>query len=401
MSITCDVVIVGAGIMGCAVALRLRQRGLSVTLVERAIPGAEASSAAAGILAPQVEADAQGPFLDLALRSRALYPTWIQEIQALTGLDVGYRTEGTLALGPLLSCDPAAIETGMAALRSRMAWQRQAGLRVSFLDQQQLRDAEPALHPCAGALHFPDDHQVEAPLLCRALSQAAALAGARFVTAHVQRVLLDPDGSRARGVALEGEDLLAAHVVIAAGSWSALVAGTPLPQKAVRPVRGQMLELDTRPPALRHLLFGHVPSPADPSTEIAGYLVPRRDGRIVVGSTMEMVGFRKEVTASGLLRLLTLCAGLSPTLASAEVRHTWAGFRPYTPDGLPLLGPTPIAGLHLCTGHHRNGILLAPISAEAICATLTSPLPPVLTSGPLAALDLTPFSVSRLGRNLT
>lgn len=370
-----DVVVIGAGIMGCALAWRLRERGLHVTLVERGIPGAEASSAAAGILAPQAEAEGPGPFLDLALRSRALYPRWVSELQEQTGIDVGYRREGTLVL--------ARTAEELAALQAQGTWQRGYGLKAEVLAPAELRALAPALSPAPGALFLPDDHQLEAPVLARALSQAAAQAGARFVRAYVQRVLRD--GNRAIGVALEGERLYARSVVVAAGSWSALIEGAGVPERAVRPMRGQMLELDTRPPLLRHVVFGHGSGGA------AGYLVPRRDGRLLVGSTMELVGFRKEVTVAGLSRLLRLCEELCPALAEAEVQRTWAGFRPYTEDALPLLGRTPIEGLYLCTGHFRNGILLAPISAEALCALLTGSwdrdVPPI---------DLAPFSLTRL-----
>jgi glycine oxidase len=381
---TSDVVIIGAGVMGCAVAWRLRQRGLSVTLIERGIPGAEASSAAAGILAPQAEAEGPGPFLELALASRALYPAWVEDLRAATGIDVGYRTEGTLVIA---GAGRTEADAELGRLKERRAWQQRAGLRVALLDTAAVREVEPALAPCAGALHFPDDHQVEAPLLARALSQAAAQAGARFVTAHVQRVRHDT--ARVLGVSVEGEELSCGQVVIAAGSWSALVEGGAVPSQAVRPMRGQMLELDTRPPLLRHTIFGALAGPAGPS----GYLVPRRDGRIVAGSTMELVGFRKEVTVAGLRRLLTLAEGLCPPLAEAEVRRTWAGFRPYTADGLPLLGATSIAGLHLCTGHHRNGILLCPISAEAISRCILGVWAPGVPP-----VELAPFSVSRLAR---
>ena len=282
-------------------------------------------------------------------------------------------------------------------LLARMAWQKKAGLRVSLLSPEALREAEPELCRCPAALHFPDDHQVEADKLARALSLAAAQAGARFVQAHVQRVL--HDGKRALGVAVEGETISAASVVVAAGSWSSLVEGSTLSARAVRPMRGQIVELFTRPPALRHVIFGHVPllgpqksqeAQGGPRPTVSGYLVPRRDGRVVAGSTMELVGFRKEVTVSGLSRLLRLIAGLAPGLAEAEVRRTWAGFRPYPEDALPILGPTPIDGLYLCTGHFRNGILLTPISAEAVCAGITGSWGPGVEPP-----DLAPFSPRR------
>lgn len=373
--------------MGCALAWRLRQRGVEVILVERGRPGAEASSAAAGILAPQVEADGPGPFLELGLRSRALYPAWVEELREATGIDVGYRREGTLVVAGVDGArDP---DAEVAALWARAAWQHRLGLPLVRLEGAEVRGLEPQLRPCAAALYFPEDRQLEAPLLARALAQAAAQMGVRFVTAHVHQVIVEGTGERRRavGVAAQEQRLSAGHIVIAAGAWSSLVEGTGLPGGAVAPMRGQMLELDTCPPLLRHLVFGQVDG-------VAGYLVPRRDGRLVCGSTMERVGFRKEVTVAGLRRLLELAEGLVPALAQAEVRRIWAGFRPYTSGGLPLLGPTPIAGLLLCTGHFRNGILLCPISAEALCACITGQW-----AAGVAPVDLAPFSLAAVGAN--
>jgi glycine oxidase len=352
--------------MGCSIALRLAQAGLKPLVLERAVPGAEASSAAAGILAPQQEADAPGPLLDLGLASRALFPALAAELHAATGVDIGYRASGLLVL---------ADASGAPALAARAAWQRAAGLRAELLDPAGARRLEPAVGEHAAALHLPDEAQVDPPLLVRALQLAAARAGAEFASAYVRRVT--HDGSRVTGVELEGDHLAASHVVVAAGSWSGLVEGAALPARAVRPMRGQIVELETRPPPLDRVLFA-----------AGGYLVPRADGRLLVGSTMELVGFRKEVTARGLESLLALARRALPALADAPVRRFWANFRPYTEDHLPILGPTPIQGLHLATGHFRNGILLAPVTAEAIAA---------LVATGSTDIDLAPFSVSRFG----
>lgn len=365
-----DVVVVGGGIMGCAVALRLALRGVSVIVIERGIPGAEASSAAAGILGPQMEADSAGPLLDLGLRSRALFPALAAELRDATGIDVGYERSGVLAL--------AVDGAGAAELTARRAWQMARGLRVEPLSSDQVHALEPNLGAdVRGALRFPDDAQVNARELARAFSQAAAHAGARFLQGrYVRRVVVA--GGVAAGVELDGEVLSAGAVVVAAGSWSGLVEGAGVPSSVVRPARGQLVSIETRPPLFRHVLSVHG----------RGYLVPRRDGTVLAGSTVEMAGFRKEVTVGGLAQILGMARSLVPALGDAPVTGTWSNFRPYTEDHLPVLGLTPVRGLVLATGHFRNGILLAPVTAEAIAS---------LVATGASDVDLAPFSVSRFG----
>jgi glycine oxidase len=353
-----DVVVVGGGIMGCGVALRLAQAGVDVTVLERAIPGAEASSAAAGILAPQAEADGPGPFLDLCLRSRAMYPRFAEELRELSGVDVHYLPSGALHV--------AFTEEGLRHLESTVAWQRAQGLRSEVLDGPKARALEPNLSAGAvGAAHFPDDHQVDNRLLVRALSIAAARVGVRFRTGYVRELNVKDD--RVVGVDLDGEMLAAAAVVVAAGSWSSLVQGARIDPQAVRPVRGQLLELQLRLPPLQRVLF----------SERKGYLVPRRDGRVIAGSTMEFAGYDKQVTAGGLARILDVGLEMCPGLREAQVLSFWAGLRPYTEDRLPLLGPGPLAGLFLATGHFRNGILLAPITARVVAEAVLGQAPSV------------------------
>jgi glycine oxidase len=370
MNVT-DVAVIGGGIMGCAVALRLAARGVGVTVIERGIPGAEASSAAAGILGPQMEADAPGPLLDLGLRSRALYPALAAELRDATGIDIGYVKSGVLAV--------ALDGAGAAELTARRAWQMARGLRVEPLSSEQLHALEPnlAVEVRAG-LRFPDDAQVNARELARAFSQAAARAGARFLQGrYVRRVLVE--GGVATGVELDGEVLAAGTVVVAAGSWSGLVEGAGVPATIVRPARGQLVSIETRPPLFRHVLNVHG----------RGYLVPRPDGTVIAGSTVEMAGFRKEVTVGGLAQILGLARTLVPALGDAPVTGSWSNFRPYTEDHLPVLGLTPVRGLVLATGHFRNGILLAPVTAEAIAS--------VVATG-TSDIDLAPFSVGRFAR---
>jgi len=244
-----DVVIVGGGVMGCAVALRLARRGAAVTVIERGIPGAEASSAAAGMLAPQMEAEGPGPMLELGLRSRALYPALASELADMTGIDIGYVKSGVLAV--------ALTEDDERALGTRRVWQTARGMRVEALTGDAARVREPALGPAVhGALLFPDDAQVNARSLARAFSQAAAAAGARFLQGrYVRRVCIE--GGVATGVELDGETLRAGTVVVAAGSWSGLVEGAGVPASVVRPARGQLVSIETRPPLFRHVLSVH------------------------------------------------------------------------------------------------------------------------------------------------
>lgn len=361
-----EVLIVGGGVVGCAVAWRLQQAGVQCTVLERSIPGAEASSAAAGILAPQAEADGPGPFLDLCLQSRRLYPAFARELSEVAGFEVGYRPCGVLRVAFDADEENAARRT--------VAWQRQLGLAAEWLEGQEARALEPELSPAVrGAARFVDDQVVDNRLLVRALAIAAARAGARFLTAQVHGVV--ERGGRAVGVALDTDQLRADAVVVAAGAWTGLVPGALPSAAAVRPARGQMVMLLTRVPFLRHVVFGG-----------HGYAVPRADGRLLLGSTMEFVGFDKQVTAGGLASVLALGLQLLPGLASVPVVETWAGFRPHTPDGLPVLGPGLLPGLFLASGHFRNGILLAPVTAEVLCAA-------VLGRTPL--VDLTPFRADR------
>ncbi|MES1210615.1 MAG: FAD-dependent oxidoreductase, partial [Pseudomonadota bacterium] len=240
-------------------------------------------------------------------------------------------------------------------------------------------EREPALGPdVRSALAFPEEAQVMAQPLARAFSQAAAAAGARFIQGRYVRRVRVQDGA-VTGVDLDGDALAAGAVIVAAGSWSGLIDGAGIPESLVRPARGQLVAIETRPPLFRHVLYVHG----------RGYLVPRRDGTVVAGSTVEMVGFRKEVTVGGLVQILDLARTLVPSLTDAPVVASWSNFRPYTEDHLPILGTTAVRGLVLATGHYRNGILLAPITAELIAD---------VAMGRTPRFDLGPFAVGRFAR---
>jgi len=358
-----DVLIVGGGIMGTAAAWELARHGARVTVLERSVPGAEASSAAAGILGAQAEAHHPGPMAELCLASRARYAKFAHALTTETKIDVGYRESGVLRV---------AFERARAsALAKENAWQRTRKLQVETLTAKSIAALEPQLSPkLAGGVRFADDARVEPRALLRALHIAALARGVKFQSgAFVRRIAIE--GERAVGVALDdGKILRSRSVVVAAGSWTSLIDGLGLPSGRVVPARGQIVELELSAPVLSHVVFGP-----------GAYLVPRDDGRVLVGSTLEFVGYEKRVTASAVRDLLTHAIALAPALANAEIRDTWSSFRPYTEDELPLLGATKIASLFLSTGHYRNGILLAPISAEIVRAAVLGQKPPL----PLAA----------------
>lgn len=345
--------------MGCACAWELARQGCQVTVLEKSVPGAEASSAAAGILGAQAEAHTQGPMLELSLASRARYGAWAKALFRETGIDIGYRTGGTLRV--------AFDARNLEALCEEFAWQKRERLKVAILSPEALHALEPKLATnAAGGIHFVNDARIDPRLLLRALHIAAQRAGVHFQSgAYVKNVVIE--GRRATGVALDGGTILSAHeIVVAAGSWSTLIDGLGLARGEVVPARGQIVELSSPLPLLGHVVYGP-----------RCYVVPRDDGRTLVGSTLEFVGYRREVTASAVRDLLDAAIELVPELGSAALNATWSSFRPYTPDELPLLGPSGIPGLTLATGHFRNGILLAPITAEVIGALLLGKKPVV------------------------
>jgi len=347
-----DVLIIGGGIMGTSAAWELARHGVRCLVLERSVPGAEASSAAAGILGAQAEAHAPGPMTELCLASRARYEKFAASLSRETRIDVGYRQCGVLRVG----FERAAV----TKLSAQSAWQSKQRLAVERLNSRALTALEPALSPLiSGGVRFAADSRVEPRALLRALHIAALARGVRFQSgAFVRRIALS-DG-RAVGVVLDdGNELRAENVVVAAGSWTSLIDGLGLPPGKVIPARGQIIELELPAPALSHVVFGP-----------GAYLVPRDDGRLLIGSTLEFVGYEREVTAGAVRDLLTHATALVPSLERAALRDTWSNFRPYTKDELPLLGRTQIPGLFLSTGHYRNGILLAPISAEIVRAAV-------------------------------
>jgi glycine oxidase len=359
-----DVVVVGAGAIGLSIARRARLAGMSVTVLERDRAGEGASHVAAGMLAPVAEVEfgeAGRRLLELGLRSAAMWPAFASELEASTGLSVGLTRTGTLLV--------ARDGDDARELERQLAFRRSLGLEVRRLRPSEARALEPALAPTVRlALDAPEDHSVDPRLVLAALKDACASAGVRLREhAPVARIDFDhaPGGAprRVTGVTLEeGERVPAGQVVIAAGAWAARIAGLPagagLP---VRPVKGQILRL--RDPAGPGLLRRVV-------RFRGGYVVPRDDGRYVLGATVEERGFSLEPTAGGVYELLRDAHELLPGLSELEIAELSVGLRPGTPDNAPAIGPGSVEGLAWATGHHRNGILLAPLTAELVARVL-------------------------------
>jgi glycine oxidase len=365
--VTADLAVVGAGVIGCAIARQVAREGMSVVVVDREEPGRFASGAAAGMLAAQAEADRPDTFLSLLLRSRALYPALVEALRSETGMEVGYRARGMLIL--------ALDEEEEGSIRQRFSWQRAAGLQVERLSGEEARALEPVLsRDVRGALHFTGDHQVDSRLLTRALWLSAHAAGAVFRLGEAVSAIRY-EGASFRLELEGGGDLQAERVVVAAGCWSGRLEGLPR-RIPVEPVHGQLLSIEGSPPLLRHAVGAR-----------HGYLVPRGDGRIVAGTTVERIGFRSVVTLEGLKKVSEAALRMVPGLAARPVVAHWSGLRPATPDLLPILGRDPdLPSLLYATGHFRNGILLAPVTARIVADLLLERA---------SELDLTPFRADR------
>jgi glycine oxidase len=384
---TVDLAILGGGIVGLSVAWRARARGMSVVVIERGRLGGGATHVAAGMLAPVAEVEfgeAGRRVLELGLRSARMWPDFAAELERDSGLDVGLRRTGTLVV--------ARDEDEARELERQLAFRESLGLRATRLRASEAREREPALAATVRlALHAPDDHSVDPRGVARALARACERAGVRLLErTTTQAVELDASRRRVVGVrvatdardgappvdvgdagAVNGDffgdgwacDVVHARdVVVAMGAWSGGLEGLPDGAGvAVRPVKGQIMRL--RDPAGPGLLEGVVRFGG-------GYLVPRGDGRYVLGATMEERGFEPGATAGGVYEMLRDAHELVPGVSELAIEELGVGYRPGTPDNTPAIGRGALDGLTWATGHHRNGILLAPLTAELVVASL-------------------------------
>ena len=372
-----DAAIIGGGVIGCSIAWRLAQGGMRVVVIERGEVGREASQAAGGMLAPLAEADAPNEFFHLAVASRAMYAEFARELKEASGVDIEYRTEGTLYL--------SLTEEDDEELEHRWQWQHAAGLNVKRLNAECVRKLEPQVNKgLRWALKFPDDHQVNNRQLMAAIQSAAQKAGAEFLPyTEAREILTETTAGRKQvtGVRTASGNVQTANVIVAAGSWSGLLLTTcaDLPTFKVEPVRGQMVAIEMPQPPIDHIIYSR-----------RGYMIPRFGGYLIAGSTTELAGYDKRVTAGGIASIIQRAAEISPGIGNSVINEIWAGLRPHTSDDLPVLGAdSQVSGLIYATGHYRNGILLTPITAQTISS--------LILKGE-SSVNLSPFSPERFAR---
>jgi glycine oxidase len=354
-----EVLIIGGGVIGLSIARELRKRDAGkITILERGAVGREASHAAAGMLAPQAETDEESDFFHLCDESNKLYPQFAEELLAETGISIELDRNGTLYL--------ALTDDDVKQIRHRFAWQTKAGLNVEHLNANEARKLEPFVSPdVREALFFPNDWQVENRKLLVALQKFAELNRIEIVeNAEVKNLLFE--NYKIVGAETESQNFFAPKIVLTAGAWTSLLSSWTVLIKsddmrvahlpAVRPIRGQMLSFRTAKRLFSKVIY----TPR-------GYIVPRADGRILSGATVEDVGFDKSMTESGIEFLRRNALEISPSLGNLEIYEKWAGLRPRAADGLPVLGTSSsFENLFLATAHYRNGILLAPLTAKIL-----------------------------------
>ena len=357
-AITEMIAIIGGGICGLGIGWRLAQAGENVTVYDRGTAGMAATWAAAGMLAPQVEAEhGEEALLPLALESRAMWKEFAAELLSTTGVDVDYREEGTMVVG----LDRDDVEY----LEHRFSYFQSLGLDVHWLSGYEARKREPHLaRAVSSAVYSALDHQVDNRMVAEALRTAFVAAGG-ILKENIEIIGVITTGGKVSAVETAEDTISTDTVVLAAGAWSRNLAGIPdASRPLVRPLKGQMVAVQMEPknPLIESVIWG-------PGNGIVPsiYLAPKSNGRLIIGATVEEMGFDTELTAGGIMELLRLAWDVLPGIYDLPLVESWAGLRPASRDDAPILGPTKTTGLVLATGHHRNGILLAPLTAKAIC----------------------------------
>jgi glycine oxidase len=349
-----DCLVVGGGIIGLSLAYELSRRGMSVTLVEQGEWGGQASSAAAGMLAPLKEFSAPGPMVELGMDSLRLYPQWAQELEEHTAGDVQLSLEGLVTV--------AMDEAESEQLRAKYLWQKEAGYDVHWMGCKELLEVEPLLTDRVQAgIYSPGEGHINNRLLLRSLVTACKIQGVALLSVCVVKGIAVKAG-RVIGVETTSGPIRADHTIVASGAWAGIMLEMLDLAIPVRPVRGQIAAVSSVGIPLRTVIFG-----------TSGYITPKKDGKIVIGATEDESGFQREVTLAGLASVLNGVMPYVPALHAAAFLEAWGGLRPATADGKPLLGPVPgWEGLSLAGGHFRNGILLSPVTAIRMADYLES-----------------------------
>ena len=349
------IIVIGAGIIGLSISYYLKknnQDSFDIAIIEKHKAGMEGSYAAAGMLAAQSEFDFYEDFMDFCIKSREMYGQYCSEIEKSSGISVEYQKCGMLR--------PALTEEHAIHLKNNYGWQRKKGLDIGLLDGKELRSLEPNLSKnIICALHSKNDGQVNNRKLMEALIAAnKKLNNALIENCEVNDYLIK--NNKIAGIKTKNNETFNADIVInTAGSWSSLISKDLIPAFNVKPILGQMVSLQSDKPLLNKVIFASILGKG-------GYIVPRKNNEIILGSTMEDTGFEKKITDEGISSILKKCREIVPELKKLKIKEKWSGFRPFASDNLPIIGKTNIENLLLATAHGRNGILLAPITAKAI-----------------------------------
>ncbi len=351
-----SILIIGGGVIGLSIAREFHKNGIpDVTILDRGSFGQEASFAAAGMLAPQSEADAADDFFDFCDESRKIYPTLAKELLVETGVDIELDQSGTLYL--------AFTRSDVAENETRFVWQKEAGMEVERLSAAETHKLEPFISPDSlESLFFPNDWQVENRKLLKALKTYSEINNFKTLEKTEVSDLIKINGLISSVKTTSGNEFSADVVIIASGAWSSLIKldNRKLAIPSVKPVRGQMISFQTAKRLFSRVIY----SPR-------GYIVPRQNGKILAGATVEDVGFEKNNTEQGIGEILSATREISPSVAGLPIADQWSGLRPFAADGFPVIGRSEEAGnLYVATAHYRNGILLAPMTARILVSEI-------------------------------
>tara|TARA_Y100000310_G_scaffold38326_1_gene35937 strand:- start:10124 stop:11236 length:1113 start_codon:yes stop_codon:yes gene_type:complete len=345
------VIVIGAGIIGLSVSFYLKKHDFDVTVIDKNKAGMEASYAAAGMLAAQSEFDFYEDFMDFCIQSRDMYAGFCREIENASGIDVEFRKCGMIR--------PALTEEHEKHLKNNYEWQKKKGFEIEFLSGNELRKLEPSLSEnILSGLHTKNDAQVNNRKLMEALIAANKKLNNKIIENCIIKNYIIKNNN-VMGIETNNETFNADIVINTAGAWSSLISQNLIPNFEVKPIHGQMVSLQADKKILDKVIFASILGKG-------GYIVPRKNNEIILGSTMEDIGFEKRITEEGISGILEKAYEIIPQLKNLKIKEKWSGFRPFASDQLPIIGKTSIENLIIATAHGRNGILLPPITAKAV-----------------------------------